>query len=154
MRRDPLWIEQETVEIRDEALLLRLGRAWRKRGVLDRIVGGLLWLTLFGMGAGLLAVMVMGAMEFRNGNAPIPWTAVAIVGACVAFLFLPEHWTDYLASVAIKCILWIALAVVGLVVLALALWGISTINFNAPLTLGGGIVIGMIVILAVSSQRT
>jgi hypothetical protein len=55
---------------------------------------------------------------------------------------------------------WIARAIVGLVVLALVSWAISNIDFKAPLTPGGSIIIACIVliawsvILAVSSPRT
>jgi hypothetical protein len=116
-------------------------------------------LTLFGMSAGLIALIAMTAVNIGNGD--IPWTTVAIIGGGIALLFLPKPWTEpfvlaarWTILLAAKCILGIALAVVGLVVVAFALSGISTINFNAPLTLGGGIVIAWIVILAMSSQRT
>jgi hypothetical protein len=125
MKRDPLWIEL---------------------------------LTLFGTSAGLIALTVMTALNIGNGD--IPWTTVVIIGGGIALLFLPKPWTEpfvlaaqWTVLLAAKCILWIALPVVGLVVVAFALWGFSGI-LNAPLTLGGGIVIAWIAILAMSSQRT
>jgi hypothetical protein len=75
------------------------------------------------------------------------------VGVCIALLLSPQRWLDFFWGFAAKCVLWFALLAVGLMVIGLVIWRLSDINFDAPLTLGGAIVIAMI-ILAGSSQRT
>jgi hypothetical protein len=73
------------------------------------------------------------------------------VGVCIALLLLPDHWQrwfDHFLGFAIKCVLWTIALAAGLVMVALAMWRLSDINFGAPLTLGGAIIIAMIIVVS------
>jgi hypothetical protein len=53
-----------------------------------------------------------------------------------------------------ECIPWITRAMVGLVVLTLVSWAISNIDFKAPLTAGGSIVIACLVLIVWRGGRS
>jgi hypothetical protein len=107
MKQDPLWIEQETVEIRPE----------RNTPPPPK------WEPFFGPGAKNFGIIILGF-------AAIP--------------FVAAWWVTR----------WVLLPAVCVAIVGGSAWYLlSTINFDAPFTLGGAIVIGMIVLAAASSSR-
>jgi hypothetical protein len=106
MKQDPLWIEQETVEIRPERNTPPPPRSE----------------SFFGPGAKDLGI----------------YLGIVIL-AIAAVPFIAAWWVTRWILLPVACVasIWYLL---------------STINFDAPLTLGGAIVIGVIVLSAVGSS--
>jgi hypothetical protein len=136
--KDPVLIEQEKANIaeREESAL----------------VTGIFWTvalftssaSLTGLVAWWLGWVTLADLQ-RSLGAPVG------IGVCIALLLLPDHWErwfDHLLGFAVKCVLWTIALAAGLVMVALVVWRLSDINFGAPLTLGGAIVIAAIIVLS------
>jgi hypothetical protein len=117
----------------------------------DRIVTGLFWIImLFTFGASLIGLVAWWLEWATPADLQRAIGVPVGVGVCIALLVLPDHWQrwfDHFLRFAVKCVLWTIALAAGLVMLALVMWRISSIDFNAPLTVGGAIIIAMIIVV-------